>query len=69
MDKKEKDYTVPVWKKYALTLEEAAQYYGIGINKLREVVDQNDRYMIMVGKKRLVKRELFAQFLDTQRVL
>ena len=27
--------TVPIWEKANLSLEEAAAYYGIGINKLR----------------------------------
>lgn len=29
--------TVPVWEKYSLTLEEAAEYFGIGTTKLREL--------------------------------
>lgn len=28
---------VPIWEKSNLTLEEAAAYSGIGINKLREI--------------------------------
>ena len=28
---------VPIWEKTNLTLEEAAAYSGIGINKLREI--------------------------------
>lgn len=27
--------TIPLWEKANLTLEEAAAYYGVGINKLR----------------------------------
>ena len=30
---------VPIWEKSNLTLEEAAAYYGIGVNKLREIVN------------------------------
>ena len=30
-------YEVPIWEKYCLTLDEAAAYFGIGINKLREI--------------------------------
>ena len=33
---------VPIWEKTNLTLEEAAAYSGIGINKLREITN-NDR--------------------------
>ena len=29
---------VPIWEKSNLTLEEAAAYSGIGINKLREII-------------------------------
>lgn len=31
--------SVPIWEKANLTLEEAAAYYGIGINKLRSLTD------------------------------
>ena len=30
---------VPLWKKYALTLSEAAQYFGIGERKLQQIAD------------------------------
>ncbi len=36
MSKKE----VPIWEKSNLTLEEAAAYFGIGVNKLRELTDE-----------------------------
>ena len=29
--------TVPLWEKYLLTIEEAAVYFGIGENRLREL--------------------------------
>ena len=31
---------VPIWEKSNLTLEEAAAYSGIGINKLRSLSDK-----------------------------
>ena len=31
---------VPVWEKANLTLEEAAAYFGIGINKLRDLTNE-----------------------------
>ena len=34
-----KSRQVPIWEKSNLTLEEAAAYSGIGINKLREMSD------------------------------
>ena len=47
---------VPIWEKTNLTLEEAAAYSGIGINKLREITN-NDRcdFVLWVGTKRLIK--------------
>lgn len=39
---------VPIWEKSNLTLEEAAAYSGIGINKLREITN-NDRVSLCFG--------------------
>lgn len=39
MTKEEKANAVPVWEKAMLTLEEAAAYTGIGVNKLRTMSD------------------------------
>ena len=33
---------VPIWEKSNLTLEEAAAYSGIGINKLRDLTSEQD---------------------------
>ena len=56
---------VPVWKKSNLTLEEASAYFGIGINKLRELTnDSNNKFVIWVGNKRLIKRRLFEEYLE-----
>ena len=29
--------TIPVWKKYSLNVSEAAEYYGIGEKRLRQI--------------------------------
>ncbi len=59
--------TVPVWEKQNLTLEEAAAYFGIGINKLREITNERDcKFVIFCGTKRLIKRVLFQEFLNSQ---
>lgn len=50
--------TVPLWKKATLTLTEAAQYSGIGINKLRQLSESEDcHFVLWNGTKRLIKRE------------
>ncbi|MDO4548264.1 MAG: excisionase, partial [Clostridia bacterium] len=48
-----------------LTFEEAAAYTGIGMNKLREMArPENCPYALWVGKRRLIKRKPFEQFLE-----
>jgi len=56
---------IPLWEKSNLTLEEAAAYSGIGINKLREISDEeNCPFVLWVGNKRLLKRKKLDKFLD-----
>ncbi len=57
---------VPVWKKYCLTIPEAAMYFGIGEKKLRSLMDWNldDGFVLQNGSKRLIKRVIFEDFLD-----
>ena len=51
-----KSRQVPIWEKSNLTLEEAAAYSGIGINKLREMSDSKDcTFVLWNGTKRLLK--------------
>ena len=56
---------VPIWEKSNLTLEEAAAYSGIGINKLREMSDSKDcTFVLWNGTKRLLKRRRLDEYLD-----
>ena len=58
---------IPIWEKSNLTLEEAAAYFNIGINKLREISDSDSySFVLWVGNKRLIKRELFKEYLYKQ---
>ena len=51
---------IPVWEKANLTLEEAAAYSNIGINRLRELSDGDQcPFVLFVGNKRLIKRKQF----------
>lgn len=57
--------TIPAWEKANLNLEEAAAYFGIGINKLRDMTnDENCPFVLWNGNKRLIKRKQFEQFLE-----
>lgn len=58
---------VPIWEKANLTLEEAAAYSGIGINKLRDLTSEQDcRFVLWVGNKRLIKRRLFDKYIEQE---
>ena len=58
-------HEVPIWEKENLTIEEAAAYFGIGMNKLRELTeDEQCKFVLFVGTKRLIKRRLFEQYLE-----
>jgi len=56
---------VPIWEKSNLTLEEAAAYSGIGINKLRKLSDDEQcRFVLWIGSKRLIKRRQLDEFTE-----
>ena len=56
---------VPIWEKRNLTLEEAAAYSGIGINKLRDITNgEHCKLVLWVGSKRLIKRKLLDKYLE-----
>ena len=35
------DMDVPIWEKYALTIEETSKYFCIGENRLRKLAEEN----------------------------
>lgn len=63
-------YDVPIWEKYNLTIKEAAEYYNIGENKLRELIkEDNCDFVLYVGKKCLIKCNKFESYLDNMAFL
>ena len=61
-------HEIPIWQKANLTLEEAAAYYNIGINKLRQMADTKEceKYVLWVGNRRLIKRKPFEAYLQSE---
>lgn len=60
-----KNGCVPIWEKSNLTIDEAAEYSGVGRNKLRELTDKEDcPFVLWVGSKRLIKRKEMDAFLN-----
>lgn len=57
--------TVPIWEKACLSIEEAAEYSNIGINKLREMTENPScTFVLWVGKKRVIKRKEFEKYIE-----
>ena len=55
---------VPVWEKMNLTVEEAAAYSNIGINKIDEMAKApNCSFVLYIGRKKLIKRKEFEQYI------
>lgn len=58
---------VPIWEKANLTIEEAAAYSGIGINKIRELTSsERCDFVLWIGTKRMIKRKLFDAYIESQ---
>jgi Excisionase from transposon Tn916. len=50
-----------------LTFEEAAEYSGIGINKLRDLGKETGcPFILYIGNKKLIKRKLFEKYIENQ---
>ena len=58
--------TIPIWEKYTLTVEEAAIYFRVGENKLRELIDEGKDadYLLWNGNRAQFKRKQFEKFID-----
>ena len=59
-------YEIPIWRKYTLTVEEAAVYFRIGENKLRNLINENKNadYLLWNGNRVQIKRVQFEHFID-----
>lgn len=56
---------MPIWHKANLTLDEAAIYSNIGLHKLRSITEDEDcNFVLWIGNKRLIKRELFDKYMN-----
>lgn len=56
---------VPIWEKTLLTLDEASALFGIGVNRLREMTeDDNCPFVLWIQSKRMIKRKVFEAYLE-----
>ena len=57
--------TVPLWHRYALTINEAAQVFNIGEKQLREMIrDPGCGFVLYIGRRILIKREILERYLE-----
>lgn len=55
---------VPVYKKVLLTVEEASDYSGFGVNKVRNLIkEKNANFVVNNGNKHLIMREKFEEYI------
>ena len=61
----EKKKEVPIWEKACMTIEEAAAYSNIGMNKIDELAKTpRCPFVLYVGRKKLIKRKEFERFIS-----
>lgn len=54
---------IPTKDKVLLTINEAAEYIGVGHTAIRKFLDgREDEFCVCVGNRRLVKREKFENY-------
>ena len=57
----------PIWEKNLLTMDEAVIYFNLGSSKIRALTSDEDcEFVVWNGTRRLIKRERFAEYLDSQ---
>lgn len=57
--------------KFLLTIQEASDYFNIGEVKLRQFINkhQDDNWWLSVGKRKMIKREMFEDYLRTLKTI
>lgn len=61
--------SIPIWEKLNLSIEEAAAYSNIGINKINDMLKEPScPFVLYIGKgKRVIKRKEFEKYLEKKR--
>ena len=61
-----KGRTIPTWERYTLSVEEAAEYFRIGENKLRKIINDNQDadFILWNGNRPHIKRRIFEGYID-----
>ena len=63
----EKNNICPISQKFNLNIKEAAEYFNIGENKLREMTSlPHCSFVLRNGRNILIKRKAFEEYLERQ---
>lgn len=57
---------IPIWEKFTLSIEEAAAYFRIGENKLRQIINENKNadFILWNGNRPQIKRQKFENVIN-----
>ncbi len=56
---------VEIKDKLNLTIQEAAEYSNIGVNKIRSMADEPScPFVLYIGKRKVIKRKEFERYLE-----
>lgn len=66
-----KERAVPTWERYTMSVEEAAEYFRIGENKLRKIINDNQDadFILWNGNRPQIKRRIFEGYIDKLNVI
>lgn len=62
----DRNYSIPLWHKYGMNLREASDYFGIGIDRLREYLfaHASEGLYLMNGNRMVIKRKCLEEHFD-----
>ena len=62
---------MPVWKKYTLSIDEAALYFRIGRDKIRKIIAENpySDFVLWNRTRAQIKRKKFEEYIDRLNVI
>lgn len=62
---------IPTWERYTLSVEEAAEYFRIGENKLRKIINDNQEaeFILWNGNRPQIKRRIFEGYIDKLNII
>ena len=62
---------IPFWEQYLLSINEAAEYFNIGKDKIRKIIAENKDadFVLWNGTRSQIKRKKFENYIDRLNVI